>query len=163
MDALGVSLTRENLSLQEDYRPLTAKQIKKMATSGLAVFASHSIHHCALSTLDAAGQRAELIGSKSQIEQLTATSCNLFCVPSNLYDDESLDAAFAAGYEYVFTSDRGVVDFSKSILNRNSVFHAANNHEFVDRAHGPVFEAIGTARQVRRRVGGTFVRPAGTR
>ncbi|MQF66920.1 polysaccharide deacetylase family protein, partial [SAR202 cluster bacterium AD-802-F09_MRT_200m] len=161
VDELGGSLTRDNLSLHEDYQPLTAESILEMAKSGLVEFASHSIHHSALPSLDTADKQAELIESKSQIEGLTGTSCNLFCVPSGLFDDESLDVAFEAGYEYVFTSEHGIANLGNRTLNRNAISHSPNNHEFVDFAHGPVVEFIGAAR-LARSVMGKLVRPVST-
>ena len=149
LDDLGVSVTQDDLYLHEDYRPLTTRQVSQMATSGLATFASHSVHHYALSKLDAAGKRAELIDSKRQIEGLTGSSCDVLCVPGGQYDDECLDEASAAGYEYVLTSDRGVLDLTDRTLNRNSISHSHNIHEFADLVHGPVFESMAAARRAR--------------
>jgi peptidoglycan/xylan/chitin deacetylase (PgdA/CDA1 family) len=158
LDALEIPVTKEYLLSDEDHRPLTTQQITKMASSGLAVFASHSVNHYSLPQLDTEGKREELIESKRQIEKLTGTSCSVFCAPTGFYDDECLDEVFAAGYDHFLSSNRGTVDLSNRTINRNVIFRSDAMHEFVDLAHGPVFGAFAATRTALSSLGSFAVR-----
>lgn len=126
----------------EDYRPLTRKQIKEMVASGLAEFASHSLHHYALPRLETKLRSHEFLESKSQVEALTGMPCTNFTVPGGAYDQEILDEAFQAGYECVLTSDLGLATRGRRVLNRNAVLREPGLHRFTDTVHGPISELI---------------------
>ena len=142
VEELGVSDMPDILFQDEDYRPLTRKQIKEMVGSGLAEFASHSLHHYALPKLEAELRRDEFRESKSQVEALTGTPCTNFTVPGGAYDQEILDEAFQAGYECVLTSDLGLATRGRRVLNRNAVLREPGLHRFTDTVHGPISELI---------------------
>jgi hypothetical protein len=95
-------------------------------------------------------KRRELRESKRQVEEMTGLPCTLFCVPGGSYDDEVLAEAFDAGYERILTSDVGVADPSRRVLNRNGIFHHDRIHWFADTVHGPVDEVISASRRTRR-------------
>jgi len=153
--ALGISVTSDELFQEADYRPLSAEQIREMAASGLAEFASHSVHHYALTNLGREEQGLELVASKHKVEELTGRPCTVFCVPAGIYDENVLEQIWSAGYQWVLTSDRGAADLRRRVLNRNCVYRERRLYTFADVTHGPVFEAMAA---VRNRLDGTRAR-----
>jgi len=142
VEELGVSDMPDILFQDEDYRPLTRAQIKEMVDSGLAEFASHSLHHYALPRLETKLRSREFLESKSQIEALTGMPCTNFTIPGGAYDPEILDEAFQAGYECVLTSDLGLATRGRQVLNRNAILREPGLHRFTDTVHGPISELI---------------------
>jgi peptidoglycan/xylan/chitin deacetylase (PgdA/CDA1 family) len=154
--ALGIAENPQDCFQNPDYRPLKAEQIAEMTKSGLIEFASHSVHHYALSKLDPEACRLELRKSKNQIEELTGVPCTTLCVPGGAYNSEVLQEAFAAGYELVLTSDIGKAVPGRKVLNRNVVLHKDSIQKFADMVHGPVLKILGVTRRVRARVRASF-------
>ena len=146
---LQVSVNSEAIFKDEDYRPLTREQVREMSESGLIEFASHSVHHYALSKFNTAGQRFELQESKRQIEEWTGIPCTAFCVPGGAYNREVLEEAFSAGYESVLTSDVGNTTAGRRVINRLGVFHKDGIYKFADQVHGPVLKLLAMSRRAR--------------
>jgi len=137
-DQLGVSVTVADVFARPDYRPLRPGQVAEMAASGLAEFASHSVHHHALPRLPAERRRAELAEARKDVEALTGRPCPVLCVPGGLYDGPTLEDAFAAGHSHVLTSDRGNAVLADRVIGRNVIGRAHGLAEFADVVHGPV-------------------------
>jgi len=150
--AMEVDVRPERLFAHEDYRPLSPELIGRMAASPLVEFASHSVHHYLLARLESAGRRRELVESKAGVERLTGRPCRTFCMPGGAYDPEVLELAFAAGYECVLTSDVGPAVRGARVLRRYGIFSRQDPGWFVDVVHGPVFEVLEKAREVRASV-----------
>lgn len=148
MQALETTITAEDLFKNEDYRPMTAEQISRMAESELVEFASHSVNHYLLAKASSEQKRLELEQSKREIEELTGAPCNAFCVPGGSYDDEMIELAFAAGYDCVLTSDQGAARRGDRVINRNGIFHK-DVYWFADIVHGPVYQLLGVGRRLR--------------
>ncbi len=134
----------------DDYRPLTPDQISEMAASGLAEFASHSVHHFLLTRLDADRRKTELTESKRDVEALTGRPCTTFCVPGGQYDAAVVEEAFEAGYARVLTSDGGSASPGQRLIGRSGVFHNTGQLRFADAVHGPAAEMIAWTHCVRR-------------
>ena len=145
--ALDVDVSPEALFASPDYRPLTPPHLQTLAASGLVEFASHSVHHAVLTRLAPPQQREELEESKRHVEELTGQACQTFCVPGGVYNDKVLERAFAAGYARVLTSNPGVADTSRRVLNRTCIFQEPDLVTFADVAHGPVLEAVQAVRR----------------
>jgi len=149
VDATGVDAGADALFAHPDYRPMTRQQIAQMAGSPLVEFASHSVHHFLLAHLESENKRRELVESRAGVEELVGGSCTTFCMPGGAYDREVLDQASGAGYECVLTSDVGPAVRGSSVLRRYGIFSHGDMNWFKDVVHGPVFEVLEKAREVR--------------
>lgn len=147
--ATGVEASADALFGHLDYRPLTRKQVTEMARSPLVEFAAHSVHHYLLAHLQSENKRRELVESRAGVEELTGGACRTFCVPGGAYDREVLDEATAAGYDCVLTSDVGPAVRGNTVLRRYGIFSREDMGWFTDVVHGPVFELLEKAREVR--------------
>lgn len=136
--ALQVTATPEQLFAHEVYRPLRPEQLRAMAASGLAEFGSHTMHHYALPGLEPARWQTELVASKQAIEAMTQAPCRVLCVPAGRYDSRVLEAAFAAGYERVLTSDRQAIRPTAQVWGRHAVLSGMSQAELDDAVHGPL-------------------------
>lgn len=147
--ATGVDASATRMFAHDDYRPMTREQIAEMASSPLVEFASHSVHHYLLAHLESANKRTELVESRAEVEALTGVPCRTFCMPGGAYDREVLDLAADAGYECVLTSDVGPAVRGSAVQRRYGIFSHDDLDWFTDVVHGPVFEVLEKAREVR--------------
>ncbi len=97
---------------------LCDEQIVHMLQSGLVEIGSHTITHENLPTLSAEKKQWEIVESKARIESTFKTSCNAFCYPFGLYDEEDLTLAQEAGYSSATTTQSGIDDLCSADLFR---------------------------------------------
>jgi peptidoglycan/xylan/chitin deacetylase (PgdA/CDA1 family) len=147
LERLEVALAPEQLFADPDYRPLAPAQIRAMAASGLAEFASHSVSHPMMARLGAAERRRELEVSKAAVEELSGAPCRAFCVPGGSYDGALLELVREVGFEVVLTSDPGWTDVAAPAWSRRGVFSGWDRARFADEVHGPVVRSLAAIRR----------------
>lgn len=147
-EALGVSGLPDAVLEVEDYRPLRPQQVREMADSGLAEFASHTVHHHLLTRTPRELRRREMLDSKREVEELSGQPCHTFCVPGGQYDAEIAAELFDAGYTRVLTSDGGFGPSGRRLMGREGVYHHTDPARFADLVHGPVAPLMRRVRRV---------------
>jgi peptidoglycan/xylan/chitin deacetylase (PgdA/CDA1 family) len=70
--------------------------------------ASHTVNHPDLTTLDAAGLKRELDGSRTMLQNRFGVPVNNFCYPAGRYDNTVIAAVKAAGYRGATTEVPGL-------------------------------------------------------
>lgn len=136
---LNVQLDNEKLFKDPDYAPMKPDDISIMADSGMAEFASHSVHHYALTRTDEDTLLNEAAESKKKIEKLSGKQCRYFCIPGGHCNKQVTEAVFKAGYEKIFTSEFSEFDLKKKseIIGRYCITGSVNMALFADMVHGP--------------------------
>jgi peptidoglycan/xylan/chitin deacetylase (PgdA/CDA1 family) len=76
---------------------ITRSRIKRMVSDGWEIGA-HTINHTDLTTLDAAGLRREVGGSRDLIRKAFGVPVNSFCYPAGRFDPAVEDAVREAGF-----------------------------------------------------------------
>lgn len=82
---------------------------------------SHGTAHRNLRALSDAELRLETAGSRARIEDATGVPVTAFSVPFGLYDRRVIAAAFAAGYQRVYTSSGGFSTAATGLIPRTTV------------------------------------------
>ena len=72
---------------------------------------SHTLDHCYLKTVDAAEARRQIVGGKTQIEQILGQRVSGFCYPGGHYTLEHRHMVVDAGFDYA----RTVVNFHRML------------------------------------------------
>jgi peptidoglycan/xylan/chitin deacetylase (PgdA/CDA1 family) len=93
-----------------DARPLTLFEFDQLASSKVVTIGAHTVDHVRLRGLEAADQQPTISSSKRQLEQLTGQMVSHFAYPyggKDAFDDHSVDAARAAGFETACTTIEG--------------------------------------------------------
>ncbi len=80
---------------------------KRLLKQGWAID-SHTVSHADVTTLDAAGFRRELAGSRAEIKAKFGVTPRFFCYPAGRNDPASRAAVKAAGYLAATTVDPGI-------------------------------------------------------
>lgn len=91
---------------------LSVAQLRELSDAGMVVGA-HSVSHPLLSRIDRAEQRAEVRGSKRELEELLGHDVDLFAYPygtENAYTTQTVEIVRSAGFEYGVTTRAGSVD-----------------------------------------------------
>src|SRR3954452_12358225 len=97
------------LNLVAEGADLPAEDVQKMLDADPPwELASHTITHADLTTLDSAGLKKELAGSRRELEDRFGVSVDNFCYPAGQYDDTVIAAVKAAGYRGATTEDPGL-------------------------------------------------------
>jgi len=97
---------------------LRDEQIAHMLQSSLVEIGSHTMTHENLPTLSAKEKEHQIMASKAKIESAFGTSCQAFCYPFGLYDDEDVKMVRAAGYTSATTTQSGIDDLERADLFR---------------------------------------------
>ncbi len=111
-----------------DQPPLMdAAAIRQLRREG-AHFGSHAATHPRLSQLDAAQQRAEIMDSKAELEDLLGEAVDDFCYPYGDYNASARDLVQAAGYRTGLTCIRGAANHSHNPfeLTRKAISYGDN-------------------------------------
>ena len=82
-------------------------QVREMAAQGIA-FGAHSRTHAALTRIDSEDARAEICGSRSDLEQALGMPAESFAYPYGLHDPDVQDMVARAGYAAGVTVDAGL-------------------------------------------------------
>jgi peptidoglycan/xylan/chitin deacetylase (PgdA/CDA1 family) len=99
---------------------LRASQVRELADAGMTV-GSHGLNHRPWPTLADDDLDEEIAGAKRRLEDLVGRPVTDAACPFGAYDRRTLTALRDAGFERVFTSDRGVARPSEWIQPRNTV------------------------------------------
>jgi peptidoglycan/xylan/chitin deacetylase (PgdA/CDA1 family) len=91
---------------------LSRRKVKAMIHVGWEVD-SHTLTHPDLTTLDARRLRAEVGGSRSELQRLFHVPVDFFCYPSGRYDTAVVVAVQAAGYLGATTTRYGLANPSQ--------------------------------------------------
>jgi peptidoglycan/xylan/chitin deacetylase (PgdA/CDA1 family) len=86
---------------------LTRREVRAMARDGWEVGA-HTITHPDLTTLDAAGLRREIAGSRSRLHAALGLPIDVFCYPAGRFDATVEAAVRDAGYRAATTTEEGL-------------------------------------------------------
>ncbi len=88
---------------------MEATTIRDLQKEGIT-FGSHTQTHCRLSKLTEQEQRAEILDSKSELEDVLGEPVVDFCYPYGDYDLRSRDLVIQAGYSSALTCIRGAAN-----------------------------------------------------
>jgi peptidoglycan/xylan/chitin deacetylase (PgdA/CDA1 family) len=84
-------------------RPLTWDMLGEMRRSGITI-GSHTRRHALLPLESGTSLREETIGSRRDLEERLGATVRHFAYPNGWFDDATVAAVGAAGYEYAYTS-----------------------------------------------------------
>jgi peptidoglycan/xylan/chitin deacetylase (PgdA/CDA1 family) len=65
--------------------PMTTAALAEVARSSLVEIGAHTVSHCFLEGLDAERQRAEIVGSKAELERICGRAIEVFSYPNGSY------------------------------------------------------------------------------
>jgi peptidoglycan/xylan/chitin deacetylase (PgdA/CDA1 family) len=106
-------LTQWESSLKTGYtlgiRCMDWSDIKRLASRGITV-GSHTVNHNQLALLDRADQEFELRESRQGLERALGLRVATICYPQGSFDENTAELCQEAGYEFGFTSNKGLVD-----------------------------------------------------
>lgn len=106
---------------------LNEKQIRELSRRGHHIM-SHTASHQDLINSDRNVRYTELERSKSDIEDITGKECVALSIPNGRYNKAVLQAAWDAGYEFIFTSDP-VANPETEILGRWNIWNSTTAEE----------------------------------
>jgi len=101
---------------RQDYRAMTAAEVRDLTTSPWVTFGAHSVSHPPLSELTSAEQRAEIETSRDACAALTGYNPRLFAYPFGDYSDQTVELVKEAGFETAVTTDAGFVNKGSTSL-----------------------------------------------
>ncbi len=88
---------------------MTHDEIRELIDGGLISVGAHSVSHPSLPSLSIAEQRAEIGGSKEELEAIVGQPVPRLAYPFGDYDSHSEAAARDLGFEYAVSVETGVV------------------------------------------------------
>lgn len=97
------------LNLKAEGSDLYTSNVEAMIAAGWEL-ASHTINHSDLTTLDAAGLKEELSGSRQLLRREYGVPVEDFCYPAGQFDETVIEAVRAAGYVTATTEIPGYAD-----------------------------------------------------
>ena len=117
LNKLGISVEDNNMMDDEDYRPLSIEDIRRMAQEGIITFGSHTVNHYGLGNCDEDIIYSELFRSKETIEEWTGKPCLALSLPGGSWKQEVNEIAKDVGYKYIFNSVPGINNLSTGFYN----------------------------------------------
>ena len=114
---------------------LSARMIRELLEAGMDV-QSHGMHHRQWRGLGARELDDELVRARAIITDVTQHPVTEVAVPYCLYDRRVLTAVRAAGYDRVYTCDRGDTDPDGWLQARNQISHG-EDHRRLDEITAP--------------------------
>ena len=97
------------LNLKAEGSDLYTSNVEAMIAAGWEL-ASHTINHSDLTTLDAAGLKEELSGSRKLLQREYGVPIKDFCYPAGQFDSTVIEAVEEAGYVTATTEISGYAD-----------------------------------------------------
>jgi peptidoglycan/xylan/chitin deacetylase (PgdA/CDA1 family) len=88
---------------------MTATQARELVTRGLVSAGAHTINHPALPSQPGDVKRVEIVQSKRMLEEWLDLEVRGFAYPYGLYDDDTVGAVRAAGFDFACSGDHGKV------------------------------------------------------
>jgi peptidoglycan/xylan/chitin deacetylase (PgdA/CDA1 family) len=86
---------------------ISVARLQRLVREGWEIDA-HTVNHVDLTTLDAAGMRRELVGSRNWIRRQLGVAPEFFCYPAGRFSPAVVTAVRAAGYRGATTEVSGV-------------------------------------------------------
>jgi peptidoglycan/xylan/chitin deacetylase (PgdA/CDA1 family) len=108
---------------------LTRDQLVALRRQGFEI-GSHGLTHTRLTHLSPAGLSNELVASKQQLEDLLQEPITSLAIPFGRYNDSVLEAAAAAGYRRIMTSDFRIANRERRLMPRMGSTAATKLEEF---------------------------------
>lgn len=99
---------------------LSANALRELHSAGMRI-GSHGVHHRPWRGLPDQDLRRDIADSKKTLEDLLGEPCTEAACPHGQYDQRVLRALREAGYERVFTNDRGWTSDSAWQVPRNTI------------------------------------------
>ena len=99
---------------------LNESDVRTLRDAGMQI-GSHGMHHRAWRGLDAPTLHEELVDAKAVLEGVVGEPVTRAGCPFGAYDRRVLGAARRAGFERVYTSDRGTARTDGFVQARNSI------------------------------------------
>jgi peptidoglycan/xylan/chitin deacetylase (PgdA/CDA1 family) len=99
---------RWDAALGGAHRIMTVEEIRRWSAQGIE-FGAHTRSHADLTSLQYAEARAEMLGSKTDLENVVDRQVTAFAYPYGAYDDTAVQLA-ASIFELAFTTDSGAND-----------------------------------------------------
>jgi glycosyltransferase involved in cell wall biosynthesis/peptidoglycan/xylan/chitin deacetylase (PgdA/CDA1 family) len=133
---------------------LTWRDIERLQNEGVIDFQSHSRSHPKLPLLDDASARAEIFGSRTDLEARLGRPVTLFCYPSGLYGDREINFVEGAGYRAAVTTRPGINPGGTPLtaLRRSMISHDDDLTRFVATLEG-MFDRVDPIPRTLRRLG----------
>ena len=104
---------------------LSREQVRDIADSGM-IIGNHGMHHRPWQGLGETHLHQELVQPKDLLEQITQATVTKASCPFGSYDRRILNRLRKAGYERIYTSDRGVAQPSTWLQPRNTILKLDN-------------------------------------
>lgn len=83
-------------------RVMTSDEVREMADCGFTI-ASHTRTHCSLAGVSASVRVDEIVGSRSELEDLVGKRVDLFAYPFGHYDRDARESVEGAGYNAAYS------------------------------------------------------------
>ncbi|MFC6181489.1 polysaccharide deacetylase family protein [Lactiplantibacillus daowaiensis] len=87
---------------------LNLAEALKMQASGVVDFQSHTVHHLDLNQLTDKQQLAEMVGSKTWLDEHLHQHTRVICYPAGRANKQTLHAAKLAGYQLALSTTPGI-------------------------------------------------------
>jgi peptidoglycan/xylan/chitin deacetylase (PgdA/CDA1 family) len=108
---------------------LSRRQVLELRDQGLEI-GSHGLTHKKLSQMGPTEMWREVLESKTRLEDFTGGPIAGFAIPFGDYNDLVLQAAWAAGYQRIMTSDFGLANREHQVMHRMGVMADVTLHDF---------------------------------
>lgn len=95
--------------VREERRAMAATQARELVNRGLVSAGAHTITHAALPSQPGDVKRFEIGQSKRMLEEWLDLEVGGFAYPYGLYDDDTVAAVRAAGFDFACSGDHGKV------------------------------------------------------
>jgi peptidoglycan/xylan/chitin deacetylase (PgdA/CDA1 family) len=109
MDRLLAWAGLQSVDVRHTHAVMEARQVADLARDGLVQIGAHTINHPDLPSQDRATQRVEIDSSKHVLEEWIGAEVSGFAYPYGLYNDESVDAVRASGFDFACAGDHQLV------------------------------------------------------
>ena len=129
-DVVEPSIVKRFEANEDHYRPLRLDQMRDLANAGMTI-GSHTVNHRILPGLPLDIARAEIEGSKTQLESMLDVPVDLFCYPSGRFEPSTVELVSAAKYigAVVTPSGPGVRE-TRFTMKRVGIYRRDSNRMF---------------------------------
>ena len=97
-------------------RPLTAQEVRQLATGPRIEIGGHSVTHSCLPLLDRETQQREIVENKRRLEDLLGQSLRHFSYPHGEFNEDTVSLLKQAGYAAACTTKHLPVDRSADLF-----------------------------------------------
>lgn len=101
---------------------MTSQQLRDCMSDGLFTYGSHTRSHPMLSGLEEEDARAEVIGSKSRLEDQLGVEVTTFCYPAGDFNDATVDLVAEAGYSAAVVTPNRYIPETRHTMHRVGIY-----------------------------------------